>query len=71
MRGEVNTENVIVGSMDIEALYPSLDTKRAGEVVRDRILAFQLKFDGIDWRWALVYLALTMSNVEKVWIMTF
>ena len=50
----------------MEALYPFIDIKLAGQIIRDRIINSELKFDGIDWRWVLVYLKLTMSPLDKV-----
>ena len=65
-RGEVLPESMVVGSLDVEALYPSIKTMEAGRIARDCIQKSSLKLEGIDYRWALVYLALTMSNAEKI-----
>ena len=63
---EINSERMMVGSLDVEALYPSIDVRQAGEICRDRILNSELKQEGIDYRWALIYLALTATPVERV-----
>ena len=66
VKGEVNPNKLVLGSLDVQALYPSISTKAAGTIVRDRILKSEAKFDGVDYVWGLKYLALTMSNCEKV-----
>ena len=56
----------MVGSLDVEALYPSINVKRAGEICRDKVNESKLKMEGIDYRWGLVYIALTATPAEKV-----
>ena len=56
----------MIGSLDVEALYPSIDAKRAGQIVRERVTESQLRVDGVDWRWVLIYLSLTMTPHDKV-----
>ena len=57
---------MVLGSLDVQALYPSISTKAAGTIVRDRFFNSEAKFDGVDYVWVLKYLALTMSNCENV-----
>ena len=64
--GLVDDQRIMIASLDVSALYPSIDTKLAAELVREEITGSGIKFDGIDWRWGLIYLALTMTNAEKV-----
>ena len=64
--GEVDSGHMMTGSLDVEALYPSIDVKKAGEICRDKVLESELNLEGIDYRWALVYLALTQTPTEKV-----
>ena len=64
--GEVDDQRIMICSLDVSALYPSIDTKLASKIVRDEIRESPMKFEGVDWRWALVYLALTMINMQKV-----
>ena len=64
--GEVDDQRIMICSLDVSALYPSIDTKLASKIVRDEIRESPMKFEGVDWRWALVYLALTMTNGQKV-----
>ena len=56
----------MVGSLDVTASYPSIDTNKAANICKDKVLKSDLKFEGIDFRWSLVYLALTCSNKDKV-----
>ena len=57
---EISCENMMVGSHDVESLYPSMKTKKAGELARDRITESSMKFEGVDYRWAVIYLTLTI-----------
>ena len=52
--------------MDVENLYGSVDTKTACQVIREKVIESPLEFNNIDWRWALVYCALTLRPVEIV-----
>ena len=49
---KIGSSKMMVGSLDVEALYPSIDVRKAGEICGDRILETELKQDGIDYRWA-------------------
>ena len=57
---------MMVGSLDVENLYGSIDNKTAGEIVRKRFLKSSLEVEGIDYRWCMIYLKLTMSPHEIV-----
>ena len=46
--GQVDGEGLTLGSLDVEALYPSIDTKLAAKIIKERILETQLRFEGID-----------------------
>ena len=63
---KLNPKDLMVGSLDVTALYPSIDTDQAADICRDKVLESDMVFDGIDYRWALVYLALTCTNRDKV-----
>ena len=65
-QGEVDGDRVMIGSLDVEALYPSIDVNLAAKMTGNLVRESAIKFEGIDWRWALIYLVLTMSNIEKV-----
>merc|ERR1711954_234440 len=64
--GKVNGDQLMVGSLDVEALYPSIDVNRAAEIVKERVMESELRLEGIDWRWMLIYMTLTMTPHEKV-----
>ena len=64
--GSIEDTSLMIGSLDVEALYPSIDARKAGQIVRDRITESDLKVDGVDWRWVLIYLGLTMTPHDKV-----
>ena len=64
--GEINSDELSIGSLDVENLYGSIDTKTACNVIREKIINSPLKFEKIDWRWAVIYLALTLKPVEIV-----
>ena len=65
-KGEIAPKDLMVGSLDVESLYPSIDTKVAAKVCRDRVKNSKLSFLGIDYQWALLYLSVTMSPAEIV-----
>ena len=64
--GKIEDSNIIIGSFDVEALYPSIEVKSAIEICRNRVLKSNVKFENINFKWALVYLVLTMSPVDIV-----
>ena len=45
---QVNPRNLMVGSLDVTALYPSIDTEKAACICRDKVLKSELQFEGID-----------------------
>ena len=65
-KGLIDGENLIIGSLDVENLYGSVNTKVACNVIREKVMNSPLKFEGIDWRWASVYCTLTLKPVEIV-----
>ena len=64
--GLIDGENLTIGSLDVENLYGSVNTKVACNVIREEVMNSPLNFEGIDWRWALVYCALTLTPIEIV-----
>ena len=65
-KGEIKPRNLTIGSLDVKSLYTSINTKVAGIKAKERILKAKAKFEGIDYKWALKYLALTMTPSEKI-----
>ena len=55
----------IIGSLDVKALYPSLEINTTTELISEAILRSDIHFSGINWRNACLYLALTLSEEEK------
>ena len=56
----------MTGSLDVESLYPSIDTKEAARICKERVINSPLTFDGVDYQWAVLYLTYTMTPIEKV-----
>ena len=56
----------VLGSLDVTSLYGGIDSKTAGIIARDKVVKSKMKFEGINYKWALIYLALTMTAHEKV-----
>ena len=54
---EPEKERCLIGC-DVVALFPSLTSKRTGEIVRDRIMKSGLKFEGINYKQGLRYMML-------------
>ena len=63
--GEISPRNLIVGSLDVESLYPSVDTREAARICRDRVLNSPLSIEGIDYKWAGIYLATSITPSEE------
>ena len=64
--GQINSDRLMIGSLDVESLYGSIDAKIAAKIVKKRYLKSEIKTDGVDWRWCLIYLKLTMTPHEVV-----
>ena len=65
---EVNTRDVkkewIVGSTDVESLYPSLDVERCVDVVKRKLLESSLVFEHLQWKEIALYLRYNMTDEE-------
>ena len=59
------SKNVIIGSLDVEALYPSLDIEKCSEVIRKRLEESELKFEGLKWKEIALYLKYHMTDEER------
>ena len=64
-RIQTTNSTYIIGSLDVKALYPSLEVEATTELVREAVLASDINFSGINWRHACLYLALTLPEEEK------
>ena len=63
---EMLQKEVMVGSMDVTALYPSIDQVSSAKIVREEYLRSDIEVENIDWRAASLYLALTVDRQELV-----
>ena len=64
--GKIKPGKLSVGSLDVTSLYGNIDSKTAGIIIRDKVITSKTKFEGVNYQWALTYLALTMTPHEKV-----
>ena len=46
---KIKAPRLMIGSLDVEALYPSTDVRKAAEIVKNRILKSQLKVNNVDY----------------------
>ena len=64
--GKIDSTDMIIGSLDVNALYASINMKQAVQLTREAALNSNCRWEGIDYRWALIYLALTLKPWERV-----
>lgn len=57
-------EDLMVASLDVKALYPSLDIPVVAKMAAKMVANSKLRLGGIDYHWATVYLALSLSKEE-------
>ena len=62
---EVDLKNCIIGSMDVKALYPSIDIDFAVEKCVEMINKSEVKFEKVNTEELGLYLSLTMSVEER------
>ena len=60
----VDVDSVVLASMDVVSLYPSIDQKGSAALVREAFIQSDIKVDNVDWEAATLYLALTVSKEE-------
>ena len=58
-------DKVITFSMDVIALYPSLDQTEAASVVAEEIIYSGVVYEGADVQLAAVYLAIVLSKERQ------
>ena len=58
------SRNTMVGSLDVKALYPSLDQDAAAEVVAQLVYESEVRFNGINWRCVQTFLASNHTEEE-------
>jgi hypothetical protein len=57
-------DNWVVGSLDVDSLYPSLDVERCARVVRQRLEQSNLTFERLQWKEVAMYLRYHMPPNE-------
>ena len=55
--GDVRSNKVAVGSMDVTTLYPSLDQITSAKMVKQEYIESDFKIDDIEWNSWSLYLA--------------
>ena len=58
-------DKLVIGSMDVKALYPSININQAAEAVQRLVTKHKDKIDGAVYREAARYLALTLDEDEQ------
>ena len=48
-------KDLMLGSLDVEALYPSIDQREGPRLVSEEVRKSQLKFENVDYHLAAVY----------------
>ena len=63
-RGQVK-DTWVVGSLDIDSLYPSLDIERCADVVARKLESSDLKFEKLRWKEVVLYLKFNMEYTDE------
>ena len=56
--------------LDVVALFPSMSSRKTGEIVRKRLMKSKLSFSGFDWRRGAAYVVINKhltSNIGSLW----
>ena len=62
--GELVEGELIVGSMDIEALYPSIEVNRSAKIVSEMVSESKVQIENVDFETAVVYIASNSSKAQ-------
>ena len=57
-------EDCVIGSLDVDALYPFLDIDRCARVVAGKLFDSDLRFEKLNWREIALYLRFHLSDEE-------
>ena len=60
----VDADDLLVMSLDAEALYPSLQIQDVAKMCAERVANSNLEFQGVNWKWAAIYAALAFPELE-------
>ena len=58
-------KDIMVGSLDVEALYPSIDQVEGPRLVAEEVRRSKVQFENINYHIAAVYLGSTMSTERQ------
>ena len=61
----LNQEDLFVGSLGAEALYHSLNIDKTAKLIGELIEEAGLKWEGVDFRWTSIYVAMEMDEFAK------
>ena len=59
-----NNNDIIIGSLDVKGLYPSLEVERAAEIVRGMVASSAVDVENVDFDELAKYIAINVSDVE-------
>ena len=63
---EKEVNECVIGSMDVEALYPSLDQRLSAKIVKEEYIKSDVEIAEVDWKIVALYLAVTASKEELI-----
>ena len=63
-RGIESDTGVVIGSMDVEALYPSIQVNRSTRIVGEMVEESKLKIENVDYNTAVRYIASNSSQAD-------
>ena len=64
-RGEVN-DKWVIGSLDVESLYPSLNIPKCVEVIKKKLISCTMDFENLEWKEIMLYLRYNLKEEEVV-----
>ena len=62
----INTGKKVVYSKDVEKLYPSIKSRRAGQLVKEEVQKTSMTFTNINYPMALRYISKSAASQEEV-----
>ena len=63
---EMGIKNGVLGSMDVEALFPSIDQEDSARIVAEEMIKHGVEYEGVDVRLATHYLGVCMTKERQV-----
>ena len=65
-QGIIEDDNLRVGSLDVTNLYGSVNTTTARDIVWEKVMKSDCKWEAVDFCWALIYMKLNLKPLEWV-----